>query len=785
MSASRYVSNQPVRDRVHLHGREAELARLQAWLGSGGLYALYGGERMGKTSLLYVLQTELASNLAGGLPRPPLVLSLLPQPRAYTAQKLMIFYQALVDDLRAEVGEQLDVCTIDDELAEKRRAYRNDPYRFFERSFQVLYQASQEVLRARLMGQKVDAFSQETQADLRIAFLLDDAHFLLGNSWGQDFLKHLHGFYSANSPLRDVLVILMAGTSELEAILDQADSPVAGLLSPPALLQSLDRTATEQIVNEPLGESALNAEVIDIIQDLTGGHPYLVKFLMQQIDMALSEDLAELLALTPDDVAGSGDEIDITEGRQAFRLWNRGLDDIGRLAFHHLLAARPPAKADWPGLSRKALQEGLAATLGETVDLSPRLNALGYYGLVRSEGRLKKTYRPQAQLFIKWFEEHVPLPRPVIEDEAQHLSFRLRILDSEGEDGPYPIEVESPAGYLVRRDGSFFHPPLSTEEFEAVMNQMRLRDRAVDRHFLRDLGGKLHKALFQGKVKSLYDQCLGLARDEPGVVLRLWMDSPQLLGWPWEILYDEEVEDFLVLSERRPLVRFLPLMGTVPPLEVELPLRILLASASPADLPPLAVEREVARIQEELSPYRDQLQLTVLHHCTRDNLSRALQQGVHHIFHFIGHGALRENGEGFIFLEDEKGHAFPLSGSQLGSDLRPTDVRLAILNACETGSVGMDNPMRGLAPSLVVKGVPAVVAMQLRVADDSAATFAAGFYLALVGHPLVDQALATARRLLPGAERGHAIDWLAPTLFLRAEGSRILRYRLAREPGSE
>jgi hypothetical protein len=70
--------------------------------------------------------------------------------------------------------------------------------------------------------------------------------------------------------------------------------------------------------------------------------------------------------------------------------------------------------------------------------------------------------------------------------------------------------------------------------------------------------------------------------------------------------------------------------------------------------------------------------------------------------------------EGFLVLEDDRGEPDLLPAGLLATFLRSRNVRLAVLNACETAQTGQDI-WAGMA--LVLAGVPAVIAMQTAVLD--------------------------------------------------------------------
>jgi len=97
-------------------------------------------------------------------------------------------------------------------------------------------------------------------------------------------------------------------------------------------------------------------------------------------------------------------------------------------------------------------------------------------------------------------------------------------------------------------------------------------------------------------------------------------------------------------------------------------------------------------------------------------------------------------------------------------------LRLALLNACEGGRASKTDPFAGVGQSLLQQGVPAVIAMQFEVTDDTAITLAHSFYAALAdGYP-VDAALTEARKTIFAR---NAVEWGTPVLYMRAPDGRI------------
>jgi CHAT domain-containing protein len=88
-----------------------------------------------------------------------------------------------------------------------------------------------------------------------------------------------------------------------------------------------------------------------------------------------------------------------------------------------------------------------------------------------------------------------------------------------------------------------------------------------------------------------------------------------------------------------------------------------------------------------------------------------------------------------------------------------------VLNACNGALASREDTFAGTAQVLVQHGVPAVIAMQSEVMDETACSFAEKFYQALAAGLPVDACIGEVRRAL-AAERNP--EWGTPVLYLRA-----------------
>jgi CHAT domain-containing protein len=306
---------------------------------------------------------------------------------------------------------------------------------------------------------------------------------------------------------------------------------------------------------------------------------------------------------------------------------------------------------------------------------------------------------------------------------------------------------------------------------------------------LEQVGGELFRAVFQGELLKAFQGCLAKARGGPGLRIRLRLnDVPHLAGLPWEYLYHAEGRGFLALSGRTPVVRYLELSEGLGTLLVEPPLRVLAVISTPEGYRDLAeADEEWRRLSAALEPLLRSglIEVERLQRPTPAALEARLRTGQPvHVLHFVGHGGFSElRGEGVLVFEDEDGKGVPMGGPSLAYLLQDhPSLRLAVLNACNGARTSRENTFAGTAQVLVQHGVPAVIAMQAEVMDETACSFAEKFYRALAAGLPVDACVGEVRRAL-AAERNP--EWGTPVLYLRATDGRLFALEGGDHPTSD
>jgi CHAT domain-containing protein len=319
-------------------------------------------------------------------------------------------------------------------------------------------------------------------------------------------------------------------------------------------------------------------------------------------------------------------------------------------------------------------------------------------------------------------------------------------------------------------------------EFRLEMNEIELaleliESKKTNDKLLKRLGNQLYQALFPNQINARFHATMaGAQANQDSVRLRLIFQSPQLAALPWEFLYDEETNTFLGNNTQTVLSRYVdvPLQRRV--IAASLPLKVLLVISSPIDLAKLDATGEETLIREALKKHIEagKIELDVIQEATRSNITQKLREKPYNIFHFIGHGVF-ENNKGYIALEDTNKTAKLLDDDGFANFfLGNRSLGLAVLNSCQGAEVSEQQIFAGIAPNLVQREIPAVVAMQYPIPDSTAKLFADEFYRTLaLGYP-VDAAIQTTRNAISQDVGLDKRDFATPVLYMRARDGIIL-----------
>lgn len=333
---------------------------------------------------------------------------------------------------------------------------------------------------------------------------------------------------------------------------------------------------------------------------------------------------------------------------------------------------------------------------------------------------------------------------------------------------------------------------VTDEDFENAEN---LADRSLVKEDLLAFGERLGDLLLPGFVRELFNGSLNaVKKDGKGLRLRLFIEPAKLAGLPWEVALvpmggrDASEADFLALNDRISIARFETTGQPLAPVAAPDKYRVVIALANPRikdpRFQPLDVTRDKNAIQNAIrliNSKAEVIEQVVVQPATRASLGENLQGA--HVLHFAGHGTFETAGttstggilkKGKIILEDGKRREDPFDSELLAALLDSKTTRLVVLGACNTATRNESSAWGGVAPALIRKNVPAVVAMQFTVFDSSVAIFIADLYSMVFAGYSIDEAVAVGRRALfanTNREDGNGDwaedrDWGTPVLYL-------------------
>ncbi len=385
----------------------------------------------------------------------------------------------------------------------------------------------------------------------------------------------------------------------------------------------------------------------------------------------------------------------------------------------------------------------------------------------------------------------------------KYEDFQIEIGSREGS-APYPVRMRAPDG--GGGTGTFANPfaPEPTSWREG-------RPRGDLERLAREAGETLFAALFSDhSLRALLDRALGgiEARgddEERGLRLRLTLlaDAPadfrELDSLPWELLRRAPAIGHLADRRITPVVRS-PMMP-VGVRRTKLPsrLRVLVVGANPQEHPPLDLAAEMEKIRQALAKH-SRVEAVFLNdsdpegrispvplQIVRETLLAARREGnPFQVLHFMGHGYLDPaSGLGGVLFEDPQGNADFVDGETLAGHLQDLSLRLVVLNSCYGADAGSE-AFGGVARSLLLGDIPAVIAVRDQIDDLGAGAFGGALYRALAAGDPVDTAVTEGRLAIREALRNGSQrqdlppDWARPRLYLRGQDGELFRFRSRR-----
>ena len=336
--------------------------------------------------------------------------------------------------------------------------------------------------------------------------------------------------------------------------------------------------------------------------------------------------------------------------------------------------------------------------------------------------------------------------------------------------------MEWPVASWIEQTKSLMHDPLL-----GLLEGQPPRAIAA-RSDLVHLGQALHNELFTGQLRDSWITAQGVAQNRQALLrLRIGIKDSRLQQLPWEALHAGSrplATGTDVIFSRYILDRHQLHSGlSVQPIAKVQRLRILMVIAAPSDQEHLELRQEVHRLQTELrlqtadtGDSSVDIQLKILEQPGRAELTRELERGDYQVLHYAGHSGTGNAGGDLYLVSRQTGFTERLSGEDLAGLLVNNGIKLAIFNSCR-GSYSTEAEVgsqqeRNLVQALIIRGMPAVIAMSERIPDQVAITFTQLLYRNLKRGQAIDLSLNRTRQGLISAYGSHQFYWLLPTLYM-------------------
>lgn len=295
---------------------------------------------------------------------------------------------------------------------------------------------------------------------------------------------------------------------------------------------------------------------------------------------------------------------------------------------------------------------------------------------------------------------------------------------------------------------------------------------------LKQFGRRLYQILFPASIDKHFNQTEAVARrDGRKIRIRLTIEPDGLAQLPWEFMYRGEESYFLATNPGTVLSHYLDL-----PLPQgyargrEAPLHMLTIISNPKDQAQLDLNRWEGIVRSALAkPLKDGLlTLKTVEQATFEKIRDALLESPPDIVQFVGHGVY-DNGKGYLALVNDAGGTWVVDDEQFAAIFAGVQDRLGLvcLATCESAKSDSLKSFLGIAPRIVQRGAPAVVAMRYPVLVSTAEIFLENFYAALAARKPVDWAVQSARNAIAIKVGSGNREFATPVLFMRAKDGNI------------
>ncbi|NER08393.1 MAG: CHAT domain-containing protein [Okeania sp. SIO3C4] len=301
----------------------------------------------------------------------------------------------------------------------------------------------------------------------------------------------------------------------------------------------------------------------------------------------------------------------------------------------------------------------------------------------------------------------------------------------------------------------------------------------TDAELLKEVGRSLHDWLFPNPINTHLKTTEAVARSKNAKLrLRIRIEPATIASLPLEFIYRAAGGYFLATNPKTAFSRYLSL--PLPPGKVrrrDTPLHMLVIVADPTDQVRLDPNEWEKIITEALNKplTENKMTLKVVKRATRREIRNAMLEQKPDIIQFIGHG-IYQHGKGYLALVDEDtNETWRVDDERFANIFAGYDDHLGLISMATCDSAQSNDPQGflGIAPQLVQRGTPAVLAMQYEVKIKTAKIFLEDFYSCVAAYKPIDWAVQSARNAISLEFGLDNREFATPVLYMRAENGDV------------
>jgi hypothetical protein len=301
-----------------------------------------------------------------------------------------------------------------------------------------------------------------------------------------------------------------------------------------------------------------------------------------------------------------------------------------------------------------------------------------------------------------------------------------------------------------------------------------IEERQTNTELLKQFGQELYNWLLPASIHTHLQQTEARARGEKSKLrIRLRIEDGDIARLPLEFLYRAIGGYYLAVNPDTALSRYLNLPLPADRLRGrEGPLHLLAIIADPSDQIRLPPDEWETLLREALAAPLAQrlLELEMVKRATRKEIRDALLRKKPDIIQFVGHGVYTA-GKGHIALvDDQTGRTWLVDDERFANIFLGSNEHLGLVCLATCESARSDDPQGflGIAPQLVQRGLPTVVAMQYGVYVKTARVFLEDFYASVAARKPIDWATQSARNAISLEFGLDNREFATPVLYMRA-----------------